>query len=195
MSLRRSFWDFEGNPDRDAWKFRAFLEKYYPDEDKRFLHIDTRKIRAMRRYVMKHYPDQTFEEAWESHMQACRFDGDLAMRISMTSDSKKIKTGCEQFRDACRLWQKGERSTDCMLKDARDFVAIVQELDPTKVFLCRGDTANLIKRELELSSQFANAIVNTIEEAALLDVEPEELEILRVTSFSENLEREFSTFQ
>ena len=211
MSLRRSFFDVNGYPDEKAAGFDAFLQKYHPDEDQQILHVITRSQIAMRRYLKDQYPDMTDDEARLIHKQASRERGDLKLRIEPeTFGRESIKEACEQFRNACRWWQKGERSTAAMLVDAKEFEAIAGNWDKIATMVPADDdelwgelvlrrytpsddaTKHLIKREVEITGQFAVEIVEAIDATNnWVGMNQDEI---RTKTFQDNLQRVFSSF-
>lgn len=204
MSLRRSFFDVNGNPIHRKEELREFLDEYAPMDGSgspfEYLPASTyefdleRQKRAKLNFLASTYPEVPIQDAIVMHQRAARFSGDLKFRKLGQSGliASDVIQACQEFRNSCAWWQNGERLTAVMKQDADEFrsIACQWELDLRQTGLENAKRA--LKREVELSCQFASSVLKAIENTkdwvGMNQVEK------RTAAFKNCLEHEFTFF-
>lgn len=133
------------------------------------------------------------------HQQDCRLEGDLYFReipVGTEIGVGQAVKACAEFRKSCQWWQKGERLTHIAELDAREFATAAKSWTLTKWenHDQNLDATNTLKREIELSCQFAEALLLTIESQKKVLREDQICEG-RTQEFRQHLEQVFATFE
>ena len=73
-------------------------------------------------------------------------------------DVDAVIEACQEFRQACRWWIKGERKTRTMFRDIADYGVFIEKLKSAGILNGQSSEMSPLKREVELCGQFADAI-------------------------------------
>ena len=182
MTLRKSFFKVTGFPNRDHHEWGGFIERYAPNatgnDEEQF-------VDAWHEYLADRYQDLSFQDARLRFLNDARYVGDLSFRDEPTNSADVIEAA-KEFRESCRWWMAGERETKRSCEDAQDFTLWVNEIKHKHI-----DNVE-VKREVELSLQFANALQVTAEETGTAWLEIDRVASQRRTFFLRHLDHAFS---